>query len=282
MNALFLMWRDTKMIVLTAVVGALYVAAYVTLAPFSIALVPGVIVISARDALIMLFGVLFGPAGAWGLGIGNTIGDLLTGNFGPGSVFGFLTNFIVAYLGYVLWSTFGPTMGGRPLSDEGRARRILIYMSIGAVSAAAGALVLGWGLNVLGLAPFRVVAVTLFFNLMIGSWIGGWLYLLLWRRVDSLNLTWTSIMRAETNRQGFVNPWIGLFLVAIGGGVGLIDAIFLVNGSALDSVIGGFFGLVIVGAVLLGYSRRSSMLGQQAEFAGADKVLEDLPYAGDA
>ncbi|OGL42590.1 MAG: hypothetical protein A2161_08835, partial [Candidatus Schekmanbacteria bacterium RBG_13_48_7] len=50
----------------------------------------------------VVFGILFGPAGAWGSGIGNVIGDFF-GTLGPGSFFGFFGNFFYAFCAYQIW-----------------------------------------------------------------------------------------------------------------------------------------------------------------------------------
>ena len=53
-------------------------------------------------ALPIVFGILWGPAAAWGLGIGNIAGDLF-GSWSLMSIFGFLINFLYPYLSYLLW-----------------------------------------------------------------------------------------------------------------------------------------------------------------------------------
>ena len=53
-------------------------------------------------ALPVVLGILWGPAAAWGLGIGNVAGDL-SGSWSPMSIFGFLINFLYPYLSYLLW-----------------------------------------------------------------------------------------------------------------------------------------------------------------------------------
>lgn len=250
MYASLVMWRNSRMIVLTSVTAALYTAAYVALAPFTVTLVPGVLVFSFRDLFILLFGVLLGPAGAWGLGIGNVVGDFLTGTLGPGSVFGFGTNFLVAYLGYTLWSRYGPPWRG-PAQQEarGRARDVVTYLVIGLITACVGAVVLAWGLNLLGLAPFQVVGVTLFLNLLAGNWIGGWLYILVYRRVEALGITWTLVMTESEVRRG--RGWLGTALVSVGGGGGLVAGLLLAGSGALIPVTGVFLALIVVGALCL-------------------------------
>ncbi len=48
----------------------------------------------------LAFSFLFGPAAAWGTAIGNLIYDASTASLGPISVFGFVGNFLIAYLPY--------------------------------------------------------------------------------------------------------------------------------------------------------------------------------------
>ncbi len=53
-------------------------------------------------ALPVVLGILWGPAAAWGLGIGNVAGDLF-GSWSPMSIAGFFVNFLYPYLSYLLW-----------------------------------------------------------------------------------------------------------------------------------------------------------------------------------
>lgn len=60
--------------------------------------------IALRPAAVLpvACGILWGPAAAWGLGIGNVAGDLF-GSWSYMSIFGFLINFLYPYLAYLLW-----------------------------------------------------------------------------------------------------------------------------------------------------------------------------------
>jgi len=60
--------------------------------------------ITLRPAAILpvVCGILWGPAAAWGLGIGNVAGDLF-GSWSFMSIFGFLINFLYPYIAYRLW-----------------------------------------------------------------------------------------------------------------------------------------------------------------------------------
>src|SRR5699024_1517366 len=101
MRELFRMWKYTNMVVLVALSAAMYAALII---PFqSIPLIPGHTSLRVANVLPVALGLLFGPAGAWGAGIGNLIGDMF-GTLSPGAVGGFVANFLAAYLPYKLWN----------------------------------------------------------------------------------------------------------------------------------------------------------------------------------
>jgi hypothetical protein len=60
--------------------------------------------VTLRPAAVLpvVLGILYGPAAAWGLAIGNVAGDL-SGSWSLMSIFGFLINFLEPYLAYRLW-----------------------------------------------------------------------------------------------------------------------------------------------------------------------------------
>jgi hypothetical protein len=59
-------------------------------------------------AIPVVFGILFGPAAAWGLGIGNIAGDL-SGSWLQMSIVGFFINRVYPYFAYRLWHTLVKT-----------------------------------------------------------------------------------------------------------------------------------------------------------------------------
>ena len=70
-NELFTMWSNTRMIVLTAVVAALYVC---LLLPFKgLVIIPGYTEIRPAALVPLFCSLLFGPAAAWGAAIGNLV-----------------------------------------------------------------------------------------------------------------------------------------------------------------------------------------------------------------
>jgi energy-coupling factor transport system substrate-specific component len=248
MRAVVTMWSNTRMIALVPVVAALYAAAEVALAPVSIVLIPGIVQFRASSILTMLLGLLFGPAGAWGVAIGNTVGDYFTGSLALGSFFGFWSSFIVPYFGYIGLSL----LLDRRKSDAERWSRVRVIglIVIALLAAPVSAVVLAWGLEVLGIAPFQVIANILVANFAIGDVIGVGLFLLLGPRVRRLGATWTEIMSPEEVR-GPRTRQAGVALMAIGGLVGwTLGALLGLTGGTLVLATGACLACIVLGAVL--------------------------------
>ena len=104
MRDLFAMWRNTRMIVLTAVTAAVYAAILIPFKAFPV-LIPGVTEFRPGNVVPIVCSLLFGPAGAWGAAFGNLIGDFF-GTIGPGSIFGFIVG--INALGGII----GPFLAG--------------------------------------------------------------------------------------------------------------------------------------------------------------------------
>jgi energy-coupling factor transport system substrate-specific component len=64
MKEVFSMWRHTQMVVLVALSAAIYAAVLIPFKGFPI--IPGYIELRPANAFPIVFGLLFGPAGAWG------------------------------------------------------------------------------------------------------------------------------------------------------------------------------------------------------------------------
>jgi energy-coupling factor transport system substrate-specific component len=99
--------------------------------------------ISLRPAAFMLvtLGILFGPAGAWGIGIGNIAGDFFGGSWSAMSIFGFLINVLIPYLSYRL---FHRLMRGQAIRRDYRtfacflATSLIVIFSCMVLLAACG------------------------------------------------------------------------------------------------------------------------------------------------
>jgi hypothetical protein len=75
--------------------------------------------------LPVTLGILFGPAAAWGLGIGNIIGDFFGGSWSAMSIFGFLINVLIPYFSYL---GFHRLMQGRAIRRD--IRTIVSFLAV--------------------------------------------------------------------------------------------------------------------------------------------------------
>lgn len=190
---LFSVWHDTRLIVLVAQTAAVYAA---ILIPFKmgIPLIPGYSELRPANAIPIVASLLFGPAAAWGSGFGNLIGDCF-GTLGPGSLFGFLGNFCYGYVPYLLWGRLGPLSSG--LDPEPRSIRQTIELAlICLVAAGVCAAIVAWGVDLLGLLPFRLLAPAIFFNnALMSLLLAPPLLLFLYPRVKRWGLRYDDIVR---------------------------------------------------------------------------------------
>src|SRR5262245_2908037 len=151
------MWRNTRMVVLTAICAALYAA---ILIPFKVApIIPGVTELRPANALPVVCSFLFGPAGAWGAAFGNLIGDFFRG-LGPGDLFGFAGNLLFGLTPYCVW---GAVTAAPPVPAR-RPGWWVLFVSVVVLSGMLCATVIGWGLGILGFHPFTVVGSSVLVN----------------------------------------------------------------------------------------------------------------------
>ena len=198
---LFEVWKDTRLIVLAAQVAAIYAA---VLIPFKVGIpiIPGFVELRPANAIPVVASLLFGPAAAWGAAFGNLIGDLF-GTLGPGSLFGFFGNFLLGYLPYRLWGRLGPLSSGRP-PELRSPRQLLEFVVICVVASLACAGTIGWGLDVMHLLPFQVLAPAIFINnVVMSSLLGPPLMLFLYPRVARWGLLYADMRRDWTGARGF-------------------------------------------------------------------------------
>ncbi|MEW6543090.1 MAG: energy-coupling factor transporter ATPase [Nitrospirota bacterium] len=195
-------WRDTRLIVLAGQTAAVYAA---ILIPFKmgIPLIPGFTELRPANAFPVAASLLFGPAAAWGSGLGNLIGDCF-GTLGPGSFFGFLGNFCYGYVPYLLWGRLGPFSSG--LEPEPRSWHQTLELAIVCTAAALTcALVVAWGVDLLGLFPFHLLAPAIFLNnLVMGLALAPPLLLFLHPRVKRWRLRYEDVRETlDVRRERF-------------------------------------------------------------------------------
>jgi energy-coupling factor transport system substrate-specific component len=246
MREVWRMWHYSTMVVLTVLTAGIFAA---ILIPFKgIPLIPGLTELRPANVIPVVFGLLFGPAGAWGAALGNLIGDFF-GTLGAGSFFGFWGNFLAAYLPYKMWRN-------RPLRPvKGQLPRFILAVLLGAMGCA---LVVGFGLEAMKLLPFSVIAVAVFLNnALITLILGPFLLALLEPRVSRWDLSWTEIMDPEDREPG-PSPRLGLALAWLGTGggflLGLAFSLGLINTAgwpSLAAVLAPCVALLLLGCVLM-------------------------------
>lgn len=162
-HELRLMWRNTRMVVLSVLSAALYAA---VLVPFKVVpLIPGVTELRPGNAIPVVCSLLFGPAAAWGSAIGNMIGDFF-GGVGPGDIFGFFGNIVYGYIPYKLWNMLA-VEGESPIHL--RPSTIVKYLAACLAASTLCADLVGWGDNMLSLRPFWMLGNVIIFNNMVSA-----------------------------------------------------------------------------------------------------------------
>jgi energy-coupling factor transport system substrate-specific component len=210
------MWGNTRMVVLTAMSASLYAA---ILIPFKVMpIIPGVTEFRPANAVPVVCSFLFGPAGAWGAAIGNVIGDFF-GGIGPGDLFGFAGNFLYGLIPYKAWEVITD-------SDPVPQTPALWVAFAGVVllASAVCALVVGWGINLLGFVPFSVLGnIILINNFVVAVVLAPFLLAVIYPRVKRGHLLYRDIMPRATRptRRRAVRR-LGLVLVVLATAAGLI------------------------------------------------------------
>jgi energy-coupling factor transport system substrate-specific component len=248
MKAAFRMWENTRMIILVAVCAAIYGAALVAFKT-AIPLIPGITEVRVANIFPMVFGLLFGPAGAWGTAIGNLIGDIFGGTLGPTSIAGFVGNFLLGYLPYTMWTTFFPfaerSRGWR--ADSWRSW--VSYILIAFISSAACAVVISTVADVLGIVPYTILTKIITLNDTLGSWIGILLFISVYGVTrEQLGLFWADVMEESDTGLSMVGI-AGAWLVTVASVFGLLGGMITVLPA---TAIGWVCALAImIGSLLL-------------------------------
>ncbi len=266
------MWSNTRMIILTALSAAIY-AAFLIVFKGGLVLIPGITEVRPANVFPPVFGLLFGPAGAWGAAIGNLIGDIFGGTMGIGSIFGFFGNFLLGFVPYKMWgSVFGLVTKDDMSQTTNSLKKLVAFEIVALASSAACAIVIAWYLDLAGIVPYAFLAITITVNNFAAAVVLGPILLsLFYPRVKRWNLIWTDIMDKEDVSKGFaVN--LGSTLMTIGALGGLIVGILVAVGAAGQQVYGfaGESGQVAVWAVVLPFILlivvASFMLSGQEQF----------------
>jgi energy-coupling factor transport system substrate-specific component len=254
MKEVLTMWRHTQMVVLVALSAAIYAAVLIPFKGFPV--VPGYIELRPANAFPIVFGLLFGPAGAWGAAIGNLIGDFF-GTLSLGSIGGFVGNFFLALLPYKMWSVFFRRDENMEENvDSGKKFGVFILLVL--LASAVCAVIIAYGIDLLGFFPFVAFFALIFFNnAVMGGVLGPILLLALYPRVKRWGLLWTEIVEPEDasssrlKRTGAILVWVGAIgAVAVGLILGLVQQAPVNVGIGIGLI--PFFLLILVGSFMLG------------------------------
>jgi len=231
MRDAIVMWRHTKMVVLVALSGAAYVA---ILVPFKIAtIIPGFTEIRPASGIPVVCGLLFGPAAAWGSAFGNLVGDIFGGTLTPGSIPGFVGNFLVAYVTYRMWRV----LRGDRHADGSPGQ--LGWMAL--CSVAGGlvcAVVIAFGVAAMGLVPYQVLALIITANnCVIGTIVAAILLPILYPLARSFGLLYQDILAPDEYTAGPAG-WAGMILTWAGAGLGLLAAAFVAVADSFTTGVG--------------------------------------------
>jgi len=211
------------MIILAAVCASIYGAALIAFKT-AIPLIPGITEVRVANIFPMAFGLLFGPAGAWGSAIGNLIGDIFGGTLGPGSLPGLVGNFLLGYLPYTMWTTLAPFSEKSREWNVGSWRSWVTYILISFISSASCAVVIGVAVDALGIVPYAILTKVITINNTFASWIGVVLLSSVFGVTkQQLGLFWADVM--EENDIGLpIAGTVGAWLVTVAAVTGLLGA----------------------------------------------------------
>ncbi|HEY3275522.1 MAG TPA: QueT transporter family protein [Syntrophorhabdaceae bacterium] len=248
MTYLFSMWKNTRMIVLVAVCAAIYAAALIAFKT-AIPLVPGIAEVRVAGVFLVVFGFLFGPAGAWGLGLGNLIGDVFGGTFGPGSLGGFVGNLLQGYAIYSLWINLAPIAGKHYEWKAGNPLSWVRYILITMLSSGVCAVMIAVWVDLLGIVPYSVLSKIIVLNNVVGGMVGVLLLIAVYDITrGQLGLLWIDVMDLERpvrRATGPLGAWVLTAGVVLGLTSGLIPYL-------PPSILGpASAGIIILGCLLM-------------------------------
>ncbi len=264
MREVFKMWGNTRMVVLVAISAAVYAA---VLIPFkAIQIVPGLAEIRPAAALPPLCSLLFGPAGAWGAAFGNLIGDFF-GMLGPGTIFGFIGNFLYGYIPYKVWEIFSINHSEKKVIARSPWTWVRLESGFLLASVSCG-MFIGWGLDLLGIVPFKVLGnIICIQNCLVSMIISPFLVFLFYPMIQNWGLSYQDILDDESysKPQGHGRQTLrilGLVLILLGavGGLiignlvsfGVIDLSAMLGAAAsIRWVLLPFILLILCGCVML-------------------------------
>jgi energy-coupling factor transport system substrate-specific component len=278
MREVFTMWRHTQMVVLVALSAAIYAA---TLIPTQfLPIIPGFTNIRPANVFPFVFGLLFGPAGAWGAAIGNLINDFF-GTLNIGSIFGFVGNFFLGFLPYKLWGSFFRRSESME-QNVNSGKKLAVFIAIVILASSVCAVWIAWFNDLIGFVPFAALgSIIVVNNALAGLVLGPVFLLILYPRIQHWGLLWTEIMAPDEVSAsrfqvlGNVLMWIGGIgglVVGLALGLGIYEQGFAAAGFAAGGAGGVGIGLGLIPFLIL-IIVASYMLGGREQVEAAEEEL---------
>ena len=206
---------------------------------------------------------LFGPAAAWGAGIGDIIGEFF-GGIGPGDFFGVIGNFLYGMVPYKMWEVIS---SGQPIPKTPFAWIRFVFTVF--LASVLCAVFIGWGLHLLGFVPFSVLGNIILFNNFVSSMLFAPLLLaVIYPRVARGRLLYHHLLPPKPKKSRTLQ-FFGLSLLTCAAVGGLVAGNLLASGrwtpalfvslgwetqnNAVEVGLGvaPFIGLAILGLALL-------------------------------
>jgi energy-coupling factor transport system substrate-specific component len=264
---IFTMWRHTQMVVLVALSAAIYAAFLIVTQ--GLVIIPGFTNLRPGNVFPFVFGLLFGPAGAWGAAIGNLINDFF-GTLGLGSIAGFVGNFFLGFLPYKMWGAFF-RRGENMEQNTNTGKKLVVYVAIAILASIICAVWIAWFNDLLGNVPFAVLASIISINnAIVGVILGPILLLALYPRVKRWGLLWTEIMEPDEVPASRLQI-VGNVLMWVGGIGALVVGLLL--GSAAGGAPGGLgVGLGLI-PFLIAIVVASFLLGGREQVEAAEEEI---------
>jgi energy-coupling factor transport system substrate-specific component len=212
-HEIFTCWKDTKIVVRISLLAAIFAVTRVLTMGF--VLIPGHTEFRVVSVFNVIFGLLFGPAGAWGCAIGNLIGDFF-GTLSLGSIGGFVGNFFFTYVPYLVWKSLLKKEEYEPKIDS--FKKVVVYVIAVILGATVEATIINfWVSGVLGLTPFKILGPGVFLNNPVSPLILGIpLLLLFYPRLKKWQMVWTD--EEESNQDISLKRKItGMLLLSFSG-----------------------------------------------------------------
>ncbi|WP_224449095.1 QueT transporter family protein [Haloprofundus salilacus] len=289
MDDIIEMWKDVRMVMLTVVIAAVYAAALIP--SQGLVILPHLTTVRPGNVFPVVFSLLFGPAAAWGSAFGNLFSDAFSGTLTWGSAFGFVGNFFYGFVAYRLWGNLGRLSSGEE-PTMGSTKQLVEFLVVAFVASTLTAAIIAWGVDLLGLVPFSVLAVIITLNNFVAvALLGPPLLYLLYPRVKEAGLLYSDLMTRDELRvvsQRQYRAAVGLAVVAVGWtAVGVAVGVFFdgvplgtmlgseaaVGGSSVEAAIGGVAFVLVLGFAALTTERLSSLVGGD-EAAPVEELLE--------